>query len=131
MSERFCPLTRVYVFFTQAVYQRSLDLLRNVKLLDPGIRSKSGFMVGLGESGGQVMELLGDLRGVGCEFVTIGQYLAPSKQHFPIHEYIEPSRFEEYGAAARRMGFAFVASAPLVRSSYNAGEALAACGPQM
>ena len=106
----------------QAGYRRSLDLLRNVKLLDPGIRSKSGFMVGLGETEGQVFELLDDLRDAGCEFITIGQYLAPSKRHIPVHEYVEPARFEEYGATARRKGFAFVASAPLVRSSYNAGE---------
>ena len=107
----------------QAEYQRSLDLLRNIKRLDPGIRSKSGVMVGLGETKEQVYELFGDLRDVGCEFLTIGQYLAPSKQHIPVHEYIEPSLFDKYGAAAREMGFDFVASAPFVRSSYHAGEA--------
>jgi len=107
----------------QAQYQRSLDLLKNVKLLNPDIRSKSGLMAGLGETKEQVYELLNDLREAGCEFLTIGQYLAPSKQHIPVHEYIEPSVFDEYGAKAREMGFDFVASAPFVRSSYHAGEA--------
>jgi lipoic acid synthetase len=80
-------------------------------------------MVGLGETNAQVFELFDDLREVGCEFLTIGQYLSPSKQHLPVQEYIEPSIFEEYGSKAREKGFLFVASAPFVRSSYNAGEA--------
>ena len=108
----------------KAEYARSLELLRNIKRLDPAIRSKSGIMIGLGETEEQVFELFDDLRQVGCEFLTIGQYLAPSALHIPVHEYIEPSRFEEYGKAARLTGFDFVASAPLVRSSFNAGEAL-------
>ena len=107
----------------QALYRRSLDLLRQVKLLAPRVRSKSGIMLGLGETKEQVHELLCDLCGVGCEFLTIGQYLAPSKQHIPVHEYIEPSVFDEYGSLAKKMGFDFVASAPFVRSSYHAGEA--------
>lgn len=108
----------------QAEYKRSLDLIKNIKLLNPDIRSKSGIMVGLGETKEQVYELFCDLRKANCEFLTIGQYLAPSKEHFPVQEYIEPTLFEEYGDAARKMGFDFVASAPLVRSSYHAGEAL-------
>ena len=108
----------------QAEYRRSLKLLKNIKLLNPNIRSKSGIMVGMGESKEQVYELFNDLRAVGCEFLTIGQYLAPSKKHYPVREYIEPSRLEEYGAVARNMGFAFVASAPLVRSSYHASKAI-------
>ena len=108
----------------QAVYTRSLELLANVKRLNPVIRSKSGIMLGLGETEAQVYELFDDLREVGCEFLTIGQYLAPTRNHLPVFEYIEPHRFEEYGEAARNKGFAFVASAPLVRSSYHADEAL-------
>jgi lipoic acid synthetase len=108
----------------QASYSRSLELLKNIKLLDSNIHSKSGIMVGLGETKEQVYELFDDLREVGCEFLTIGQYLAPTKEHFPIKEYIEPSKFDEYGAVAEKKGFYFVASAPLVRSSYHAGEAL-------
>ena len=108
----------------QACYNRSLNLLKNIKLLNPGIRSKSGLMVGLGENREQVYELFDDLREVGCEFLTIGQYLAPSSRHIPVIEYIEPSQFEEYGFIAKQKGFKFVASAPLVRSSYKAGEAI-------
>ena len=107
----------------QADYRRSLDLLKNIKLLNPAIKSKSGIMIGLGETKEQVYGLFDDLLEVGCEFLTIGQYLAPSKQHYPIKEYIEPSLFEEYGEIARQKGFSFVASAPLVRSSFNASEA--------
>ena len=107
-----------------AQYRRSLELLRSIKEIDPQIRSKSGIMLGLGETQKQVERLFDDLREVGCEFLTIGQYLAPSLQHLPVVEYIEPQRFEEYGKIARAKGFVFVASAPLVRSSYLAEEAL-------
>ena len=108
----------------QAEYRRSLDLLGNIKKLDPNIKSKSGIMVGLGETKGQVYELFDDLRRVGCEFLTVGQYLAPSKEHFSVREYIEPSQFDEYAKVAKRKGFAFVASTPFTRSSHHAGEAL-------
>jgi len=108
----------------QAAYERSLELLRQIKLLNPGIRSKSGFMLGLGESKNEVHALLDDLRDVDCEFLTIGQYLAPGKAHLPVQAYIAPACFDEYAALAKRKGFAFVASAPLVRSSYRAEEAL-------
>ena len=107
----------------QAGYRRSLDLIKNIKLLNPAIRSKSGIMVGLGETEDQVYELFSDLLEVNCDFLTIGQYLSPSKSHIPVGEYIEPVQFEKYGATAREMGFHFVASAPLVRSSFDAGEA--------
>jgi len=107
----------------QAGYARSLNLLKNIKLLNPNIHSKSGIMVGLGETKEDVHKLFDDLRENCCEFLTIGQYLAPSKQHIPVAEYIEPCLFEEYGETARQKGFEFVASAPFVRSSYNASEA--------
>jgi lipoic acid synthetase len=108
----------------QAVYRRSLDLLGNIKGLNPKIRSKSGIMLGLGETESQVHELFDDLREVDCEFLTIGQYLAPSPKHLPVREFIEPRRFDKYKMTAESKGFAFVASAPFVRSSYHAGEAL-------
>ena len=108
----------------EAIYRRSLDLLDNIKRLNPGIRSKSGIMLGLGETRDEVVELLGDLRDVGCEFLTIGQYLAPSKGHYPVREYISPDVFEEYAQIARDKGFEFVASSPFVRSSYRAEEAV-------
>jgi len=108
----------------QAEYERSLELLRNIKRLNSDIRSKSGIMVGFGENEEQVYELFDDLRVVGCEFLTIGQYLAPTKKHIPVYEYITPVQFDIYGAEAKKRGFGFVASAPLVRSSFNAGDAL-------
>jgi len=108
----------------EAEYQRSLDLIKQIKELNPAIYSKSGIMVGLGETEEEVHALFGDLRSVNCDFLTIGQYLAPSKAHFPVQAYIEPAQFEEYGRVALEKGFTFVASAPLVRSSYNAQAAL-------
>jgi len=107
----------------QAKYRRSLDLLKNIKLLNPKIHSKSGIMLGMGETKEQVLKLFKDLRKTDCDFLTIGQYLAPTARHYPIAEFITPEQFEEYGLVAKEMGFLFVASAPLVRSSYNASEA--------
>ena len=107
----------------EAGYERSLDVIRQIKQLNPSIRSKSGIMLGFGETEEQVYALFDDLREVGCELLTVGQYLAPTKAHVPVAEYIEPAQFEAYGVIAEQKGFAFVASAPLVRSSYHAGEA--------
>ena len=106
-----------------ANYHRTLELLRRVKEMDPNIFSKSGFMVGLGETQEEVLYLLQDLREFGCDIVTIGQYLAPSKKHHPVIEYVTPEIFAIYKKKAEEMGFTYVASSPLVRSSYNAGEA--------
>ena len=107
-----------------ALYTRSLELLRQVKHQAADIRTKSGIMVGLGETEGEVLHVLKDLRGVGCDFVTIGQYLAPSLKHHPVVEYIHPDQFVRYKQEAMRMGFRHVASGPLVRSSYHAEQAL-------
>ena len=107
----------------QADYLRSLSILREIKALNPKIYSKTGIMLGLGETKEQVELLFNDLRDVGCNFLTIGQYLAPSKSHFPIREYITPEQFEEYGNSARERGISFVISAPLVRSSSHARQA--------
>jgi len=108
----------------EANYEQSLAVLRRIKELNPTIHSKTGIMLGLGETPEEVYALFDDLRAVGCEFLTIGQYLAPSKVHIPVQAYIPPEQFEAFGQIAREKGFAFVASAPLVRSSYHAGEAL-------
>ena len=105
----------------QADYLRSLELLKNVKLHSDGIYSKSGIMLGLGETENEVLDTLKDLRNHECDFVTIGQYLAPSKKHLPVTEYVHPSVFEKYKIAAMELGFRFAASSPFVRSSYNAG----------
>jgi lipoyl synthase len=106
----------------QAVYSRSLDLLKSVKGIDGGIFTKSGIMLGLGETREEVIGVLEDLRECGCDFLTIGQYLAPSKKHLPVAEYIRPETFQEYGTVATTMGFKSVASSPFVRSSYNAAD---------
>ena len=104
----------------QADYNRSLHLLAEVKRLAPDTVSKSGFMVGLGEKSEEVSILMGDLRKVGCDLVTIGQYLRPSKDHHPVIEYVPPNIFQAYKAEAQSLGFMGVASGPYVRSSYQA-----------
>lgn len=105
-----------------AVYERSLELLKNVKKLDSSIMTKSGLMVGLGETQEEVIETMKDLRKAECDFLTIGQYLQPSSEHYPVQEYVKPEVFEMYKEEATKLGFSFVASSPLVRSSYNASE---------
>ena len=108
----------------EADYRRSLDLLGTAKKIKPQILTKSGIMVGLGETAEEVIQVLQDLRAVGCDLLTIGQYLAPSKNHLPVVAYIHPDQFEAYKCQAEEMGFRHVASGPLVRSSYHADEAL-------
>jgi lipoic acid synthetase len=103
-----------------SAYQRSLNMLRYIKILASYIKTKSGLMLGLGERLDEVVDVLRDLRTAGCDFVTIGQYLRPSKLNIPVVEYIRPEIFEELRLRAIDMGFDFVASAPLVRSSKNA-----------
>lgn len=106
----------------QAKYKRSLEVLRLVKEIDPTIYTKSGIMLGLGETKDEVLNTLSDLREVGCDAVTIGQYLRPTMKHLPVVEYIHPTQFTEYEMIGDEMGFAFVASGPFIRSSYNAIE---------
>lgn len=106
----------------QAKYQRSLDVLANSKKLNPDIPTKTGIMLGLGETYDEVIQVLKDLREVDCDFLTIGQYLQPSKEHFPLQEYITPEMFDKYKEEALKLGFKFVASSPLVRSSYKAAD---------
>jgi lipoic acid synthetase len=106
----------------QAKYGRTLELLRTVKELDSSIYTKSGVMLGLGETMDEVVKTLKDLRGVGVDAVTIGQYLRPTMRHLPVNEYIHPDVFKEYERIGDELGFAFVASGPFIRSSYNAIE---------
>jgi lipoic acid synthetase len=108
----------------QANYQRSLAVIGRVKEMDLSIYTKSGIMVGLGEKPEEVLEVLSDLRRVNCDFLTIGQYLAPSPRHHAVVEYVHPEQFDDYRAKAYEMGFSYVASGPLVRSSYMAEQAL-------
>lgn len=107
----------------QADYERSLQVLKYVKEKAPHITSKTGIMVGLGETDEQVYEVMDDCLNVNCDIFTIGQYLRPSEQHIELKEYITPEKFEEYKKIALEKGFKYVASGPLVRSSYKAGEA--------
>lgn len=108
----------------KAVYKRSLELLRQVKIRDKNIISKSGIMVGLGEEEGEIIQAMKDLREVDGDILTIGQYLRPSPLHLRVQNYIHPDKFEEYQKIGMSLGFKYVASAPLVRSSYHAGEIL-------
>ncbi len=105
-----------------ADYNRSIGILRLAKELSPMIKTKSGLMLGLGESLDEVKEVLRDLRGAGCDFLTVGQYMRPGKENLPVVEYVEPEIFERLKDESLRMGFEFVASGPFVRSSMNAEE---------
>jgi lipoyl synthase len=106
----------------KSVYRWTLELLARVKRLDPSIKTKSGLMLGLGETHEELFDVLADLRDVGCDFLTLGQYLRPSPEHLPVARYVPPEEFEQLGRAARKMGFSNVASGPFVRSSYHARE---------
>ena len=106
----------------KADFRRSLRLLEQVKELDSHIVTKSGLMVGLGETRDELLLVMEELRRVNCDLLTIGQYLQPSAHHHPVVRYIPPEEFLEYESAGRAMGFCDVASAPLVRSSFNAAQ---------
>jgi lipoic acid synthetase len=106
----------------QADYRRSLLLLDRARRLAPGIPTKSGLMLGLGERPEEIRQTLQDLRDVGCRILTLGQYLRPTTEHLPVESYIPPGDFENWRKAALDMGFSEVASAPFVRSSYHAQE---------
>ncbi|MBF2028683.1 MAG: lipoyl synthase [Oscillatoriales cyanobacterium C42_A2020_001] len=105
-----------------AKYTRSLRVLEWVKQLDATIPTKSGLMLGHGETVDEVVETLRDLRSVGCDRLTLGQYMRPSLDHLPVQKYWTPQEFDDLGAIARDLGFSHVRSGPLVRSSYHAGE---------
>jgi len=106
----------------QADYHRSLELLRRVKDYNPRMKTKSGFMLGLGETREEVLDLLRDLKKAGCDFLTIGQYLQPRPDRLPVVDYVHPEVFDEYKKIGEEMGFTSVASGPFVRSSFHASE---------
>lgn len=115
---------------SRATYDRSLSVLRKVKeRAGERIYTKSGLMLGLGETADELFEALADLRTVGCDILTLGQYLQPTLRHLPVAEFVSPEKFEEYGERARQMGFIHVASGPRVRSSYHADEFNVAASP--
>ncbi|MGA1626351.1 MAG: lipoyl synthase, partial [Prochlorothrix sp.] len=105
-----------------AKYDRSLRVLDIVKTLDPTLPTKSGLMLGHGETEAEILETLRDLRSVGCDRLTLGQYMQPSLEHLPVEKYWTPEEFDRLGEQARDLGFSHVRSGPLVRSSYHAGE---------
>lgn len=106
----------------QAMYSRSIDLLKMVKGFNPGKITKSGLMLGLGEEKEEVLQVMANLRSVSCDLLTLGQYLQPSGRHHPVVRYIPPEEFEELRREGEEMGFRGVFSAPLVRSSFHAAE---------
>jgi lipoyl synthase len=110
-----------------AEYRRTLDLLKQVKDEAPDMPTKSGLMLGLGETTDELLDVFADLRDVGCNMLTLGQYLQPTPEHLPVERYVPPEEFDEIGDLARRLGFGMVASGPFVRSSYHAGEMAAEC----
>ena len=113
---------RLYHVRSGADYHRSLDVLRICRELAPEIDTKSGIMLGLGEQVEEVRQVMRDLRAVGCRYLSIGQYLAPSREHYPVQEYVRPELFERLREAGLELGFSHVESGPYVRSSYHAGE---------
>lgn len=105
-----------------AQYQRTLDLLKQIKDEAPDMPTKSGLMLGLGETREELLEVCSDLRAVGVDMLTLGQYLQPTADHLPVERYVPPEEFDEIGQQMRGLGFSMVASGPFVRSSYHAGE---------
>ena len=113
---------RLYHVRSGADYQRSLDLLRLSDQLASSVPTKSGIMLGMGEREDEIVQVMKDLRRAGCVYLSIGQYLAPSREHYPVQEYIHPEAFQRLGRMARDLGFTHVESGPYVRSSYHAGQ---------
>jgi lipoic acid synthetase len=115
--ERLTPYVR-----SRAKYRLSLEVLRRVKELDPAVVAKSGIMLGLGESESELFQAMDDLREAHVQVLTLGQYLRPTPAHLPVVQYIHPESFGMYKQVAEQKGFEYVASGPLVRSSYHAGD---------
>ena len=116
--ERLTPRVRD----PRATYRQSLDVLARLKAAAPELATKTSLMLGLGETPGEVEQALLDLRAVGCDIVTFGQYLQPTAKHLKVEEYVTPEAFATYERMGKMLGFRYVASGPLVRSSYRAGE---------
>lgn len=116
--ERLTPRVRD----RRATYSQSLNVLETIKVIDPQRYTKSSIMLGLGEQDDEVMKTLTDLRQVGCDVVTFGQYLQPTSRHLKVESFVSPEKYKAWQTTAEEMGFLYVASGPLVRSSYRAGE---------
>ncbi|MDD2539882.1 MAG: lipoyl synthase [Desulfuromonadaceae bacterium] len=113
---------RLYHIRNGSQYGRSLEVLRLCAEMAPDIRTKSGIMLGMGETEDEVLQVLRDLQGIGCAYLSIGQYLAPSRKHYPVQEYVSPELFESLRLQALESGFSHVESGSYVRSSYHAGQ---------
>lgn len=125
--ERLTPKVRD----PRAKYHQTLEVLKTVKECNPNSYTKSSIMLGLGETQEEIEQTLNDLRGAGCDVVTFGQYLQPTKHHLKVQRFVSPQEFKEWGTTAEKMGFLYVASGPMVRSSYKAAEYfLDAVGPK-
>jgi lipoyl synthase len=118
----------LYAIRSGADYRRSLQLLAEAHRMAPDLKTKSGIMLGLGEEEGELFGVLEDLRKAGCSYLSLGQYLAPSRQHYPVQRFVEPELFERYKVEALALGFAHVESGPYVRSSYHAEQYGTGCG---
>ena len=113
----------------QGSYRRSLDLLSAARTVRPGQVTKSGLIVGMGETDGEIVDVLRDLRACGVDIVTLGQYLRPTREHLPVHRYVPPAGFDALADEARALGFPTVHAGVFVRSSFNAGEVFDSGGP--
>lgn len=106
----------------RAGYKQSLSTLEHAKKVNPDLYTKTSIMLGLGETDGEVIQTMKDLRAIDVDVVTFGQYLRPTEQHLSVVEYVTPEKFDEFRKIGESMGFKYVASGPMVRSSYKAGE---------
>ncbi|MDA8414557.1 MAG: lipoyl synthase [Desulfobacteraceae bacterium] len=122
ISHNVETVPRLYHIRAGADYPRSLDVLRTCSELAPEIKTKSGIMLGMGEGIEEVVQVMKDLRFAGCRYLSIGQYLAPSRKHYPVQEFIQPDVFEQLHIKGLELGFSHVESGPYVRSSYHAGQ---------
>jgi len=118
---RLYPVVRT----AAASYRRTLAIFRHIARHSPGVRRKTGLMLGLGETVGELLDTLAELHEAGCQMLTLGQYLRPSPAQVPVARYLPPEEFDHLGQLARRIGYRSVASGPLVRSSYHAGAMVA------
>lgn len=111
-----------YVRDRRAEYRQSLEVLKTIKEINPHLITKSSIMLGLGETDAEVEQTMKDLKGAGVDCLTLGQYMQPTKRHLSVIEYVTPEKFKEWEVRGKELGFLYVASGPLVRSSYKAGE---------
>lgn len=111
-----------YVRDRRAAYRQTLDVLREAKKINPTLVTKSSIMLGLGETDEEIEQTMKDLRSVGVDCLTLGQYMQPTTRHLKVIEYVEPSKFKHWELKGNELGFLYTASGPLVRSSYKAGE---------